>query len=522
MRKSIIFCLVVMMLTTVLLAQNPNETPAWEVTLPADKTARSNITVQNRCKKKHKFEIKSVDVPFLEISQLEVKVKGGRNKNVPVRFNTAGLLPKIYEGKVLVICKTCKKEPTCSQDRETLPVVLTVPGKPKEVSPIAVADSKVTGKEKDPCEKIRNRCNDLLKIANAKQLVADNERAKASVARTAADDAEKKAKTAEKDARQAEMLADIKPPSGRGSVNGGQEYTTADSAYLEIMNAQVVADYQAGKISVDEHQKRLKENTIEKARKERIKNEARLKKEAKAARKKADLARAAANKAKSAADKADRIAADAQAKADLARKAYEECVKKAKNECNELKKKIAEAARKAEEARIFAEAEKKRKAAEAARIAAEEQRRQEAAAASAAAAERRRLATERRLQRQREILQTIYRQMYELGFIGGSEIDENNGFLKFLPKFAQNSPQETIDRGSIPDDALEAFENMKLVRNPCGDNILKLKSWTKLEKMVNPRTGKDYTDNQAQRALNEMCRLLRRLGARQDALKKLR
>lgn len=513
--------ILVLLLCLPIVAQKPpEEKPAWNVTLKTNMRVGSTLTAQNRCKKKHKFEILLENLSFLEISQMEFEVKGGKNKIIPVLFNTTGLSPAVYKGNVIVKCRNCNKEPTCTQDREILPVILTVTGIPKKVSIATVSSSAGQGKSKDPCEKLRNKCDNLLKIANAKKAVADARQAEADKARGEANKAEKNAKDLEEKAKQAAALAEVKPPTGRGSVDGGQEYTTADSAYLAQMNAQVVADYQSGKISVEEHQKRLKENTIEKARKERIKNEARLKREAKAAKKKAADARTAADKAKGAADAAQKIADAANAEADVARKAYEECVKKANDECNKLKLQIAAAARKAEEARLYAEAEKKRKAAEAARLATEERKRKEAAAIQAAAEEKRRIATETRIQKQREILRTIYRQMYRLGFIAGSEIDENRVYLNLLSKFVENPPQKTVEEGLLPDEVLEAFRNMKLVRNPCGNNIVKQRAWKQLETMINPRTGRRYTDNEAQRALNEMCRLLRRLGARQDALNK--
>ena len=118
------------------------------------------------------------------------------------------------------------------------------------------------------------------------------------------------------------------------------------------------------------------------------------------------------------------------------------------------------------------------------------------------------------------ILRTLYRQMYELGFISSDEIDENTVYIGLLPKFAANPVAETVEAGLIPQDVLDAFQEMSLIRNPCGDRNVKLRAWEKLQTMTNPRTGRKYTLNQAQRVLNEMCRMMRRLGSRQDALKK--
>ncbi len=497
--------------------QSSEGTPAWNVALAPNTRAPSNIVVQNRCKKKHDFEIRPENVPFLEITETEVSVKGGKNFTVPVFFDTSNIPAGTHEGKVLVICKSCSREATCTQDRETLPVILTIPGSPAALTTVNTGASNL----QDPCEKLRKNCDDLLKIALAKEADADAKKNTADQSQAAVIKAEKDATDAENAAAAAEALAVFPPPSGRGSVDGGQEYTTADSAYLEKMNADLASDWRSGKINASEYESKLKENNIEKARNERIKNEAKLKNDAEEARKKANDARKAADKAKSDAAIAKGIYDAANAAADAARKAYEDCIQKADDDCNKMKAAAEEKRKKDEAAKAQAEVERRRKEADEARITSEAKSQAEEATRRRAADDEREQAAEKRLQRLRELQRELFRQMYELGFITGSEIDENRTVLGFLGQFSELTAAQTVENGRIPKVALDVIKELKLVRNPCGNNTLKQRAWLKLETMKNPRTGNPYTPNEAQNVLSEMCRMLERLGSRQDELKKI-
>lgn len=524
MPKFFVFFIIAFIFSGAVLAQQTNEKPAWNVTLESDRTARSNITVQNRCKKTHNFEIKLQNISFLEIEQTEVKVKGGKDKIVPVMFNTTGLTPRIYEGTVLVICLSCSKEPTCTQDRETLPVVLKIPGNSNAnpaADQIKTSTSTAASNESiDPCEKLRKNCDKLLRIAENKETEADAKQTAADNARDAFNKADTAAKDLEKAAGDAEELADIKPPTGRGSVDGGQEYTTADSAYLEQMNAQVNADYQSGKISVEEHQKRLKENTIEKARKERIKNEARLKKEAKEARDKADKARAEADKAKAAADAAQNEADKAKAEAEKARKAYEDCIKKAEDECEKIKKQI-------EEKRLQAEAEKKKKEEAEAKTAAEERRKKETAERNAAAEANRLKAADAARKKQRERTEYLVNNIKTLGLINSRGFDSDvPGVWQWLPDFLETPVSMLVEKkvnAPIPLDTLRAIGGLYGIAasllDPCTALGMR-KTVERLEEMTNPYTKAKYTNNQALDKTRDMCTLLRRLKAKLEAYNK--
>jgi len=117
--------------------QQPTQTAAWDVTLKTNTVADSTLTVVNRCKQDHQFQIQSTNVPFLHFSSTQVKVKGGNTQLVAVKFDTRNVAPGVYQGTVLVICQSCKGESTCMQDREVLPVTLRVTGDSPASGPAA-------------------------------------------------------------------------------------------------------------------------------------------------------------------------------------------------------------------------------------------------------------------------------------------------------------------------------------------------------------------------------------------------
>jgi hypothetical protein len=112
------------------IAQQPPPSAPWNVTMQTNTVADSNLTVVNRCKKNHQFQIQTQNVPFLQLSANQANVKGGQNQVLPVKFDTRNLAPGVHQGTVLVLCRTCGSEPTCTQDREVLQVNLTVTGEP--------------------------------------------------------------------------------------------------------------------------------------------------------------------------------------------------------------------------------------------------------------------------------------------------------------------------------------------------------------------------------------------------------
>jgi|GEM_PF-7092495 len=92
--------------------------------------ADSTLSVVNRCKQNHQFQIQTHNVPFLQVSANQANVKGGATQVIPVKLDTRNMAPGVYQGQVLVICVSCKSETTCTQDREVLQVNLRVTGDP--------------------------------------------------------------------------------------------------------------------------------------------------------------------------------------------------------------------------------------------------------------------------------------------------------------------------------------------------------------------------------------------------------
>jgi len=99
----------------------------WDMKLAPNTWAKSTLTVKNQCKQQHSFTITLENVPYLRfLAELTVIVPGHSSRDLPVTFDSAGLKPGEYKGTILVKCNTCRKESTCHQDRETIPVRLTV------------------------------------------------------------------------------------------------------------------------------------------------------------------------------------------------------------------------------------------------------------------------------------------------------------------------------------------------------------------------------------------------------------
>ncbi len=119
--------------------QGSEEKAAWNVTLKPDFQATSNLDIHNECKRTHTFNITPVDVPFLQLlAKPQATVPGHSSQALPVRFDTTGMALGQYQGTVLVKCETCRKEPTCHQDRSVLPVHLTIFAPPETtVTPAA-------------------------------------------------------------------------------------------------------------------------------------------------------------------------------------------------------------------------------------------------------------------------------------------------------------------------------------------------------------------------------------------------
>ena len=98
-----------------LAAQAAQEKAAWDVTLKPEVQARSELEIENRCKRTHSFQVTKENLDFLEFQgEPRVTVPGHSSKTLPVRFNTDGMAGGEYRGNVVVKCLTCASEPTCT------------------------------------------------------------------------------------------------------------------------------------------------------------------------------------------------------------------------------------------------------------------------------------------------------------------------------------------------------------------------------------------------------------------------
>lgn len=495
MRRSTLLILALFVLGLNLYAQKSTEKPAWKFSMQTNTTARSNLTVQNRCSQNHNFQIQPQNVPFLTLSQNQVSVGGGANKDVPVTFNTANMQPKTYRGQLLVICMTCSSEPTCTQDREVLPVIVTVTAPPKSSS------------KKNPCKDLKKKCDGLLVAWRKAASKAADLQTEANTERSEANKAETKAGKAEEKTRIAEEAAADEESAYRAKVND-KEFHSNDIAYMELMRADNLAAYQSGNISAGEYQRRAKEITPSKARAERLKNKKRLKKEAKKARKEADKKRKAADKAKAKADAAQKKATDAKAVSDSAKKAYEDCIKKVKDECDKIKAEQAKAAaekKKREEAEAIAKAEEARRA---------------------AAAQKQKEAKEARAKAKKEHREYLLDNIKKLGLIDSRAMSKVPGIWDWLPDILETPVSVLLEQQAgvpIPTDTLKALGGLygiigKML-DPC-TKAGKEKTIERLQEMINPKTGKKYTWGEALKKTDDMCKLLGELRGKLAALKK--
>jgi beta-glucanase (GH16 family) len=121
----------------------------WRVEVEEGKSARSTLTINNRCSAPHLFRIKS-EAGFLRFEQAtdSVLIEAGSSKRLVVRLDAAGLKGKTHRGKVVVECIDCKKEPGCNQNRDELPVEMIVIG-PRPIATPPVPDS-IKGRVVDP------------------------------------------------------------------------------------------------------------------------------------------------------------------------------------------------------------------------------------------------------------------------------------------------------------------------------------------------------------------------------------
>ncbi|MFZ0751625.1 MAG: hypothetical protein WAM70_19855, partial [Pyrinomonadaceae bacterium] len=488
----------------------------------------------------------------------QANVKGGQTQVVPVKFDTRNLELGVYKGQVLVNCVSCKSEPTCTQDREVLQVVLTVtaappgagqppgpqppgsgqppgtsgaPTTPTNVPPTTQPPTAGTPSQtptqggnpgtpllpivptsnQDPCAALKEDCEKLRLIAQEKQAAAD-------AAQKEADDAKARAEQAERDAKAAKEAADkaaraAQPNSGGKITADGETFDQADSEWLDKKRDALFGEWQAGKISAEEHQKQREAlsgaDALRKAREERLAKEAELKKEAEKAKAAADQARAAADKAKADADAAQKKADTAKKEADAARKKLDDCEKKVKEECRKLEE--AKAAADAKAAAAAAAAEKKRKE-----------------------DEERRLTAEKNAKERQEHLAYLIDNINKLELIKYSlDYKDIPGATDFFFDFVQKVTGRTVrdflqsvtgSIGEIPEDYIKligvSYKNLGVLLNPCTEGGRRATE-ARLMGMTNPKTRKNYTEDEAREKTWQMCEVLRDFKSKIEELHRL-
>lgn len=359
---------------------------AWNVEIAQNTTASSNLTVINQCRSSHQFKLQRQNLPFLTLAQEQLQVVGGQTVIVPARFDTVGLGVGPHQGQLVIDCLTCKNEVGCSQDKDVLNVVVNVTSppaptvkptpKPSPTSggttfngpprmteqPTWQLNARNTGLLFDGfvasgCVNLAGDCEKLRQKAAELEAAAVEAQKKADAAQKAADDAEAAANKAKADAQKAADAA--KPANSGGSITSdGETFDGADCAWLEEKKKKLFEDWQAGRITAEQHQAKRAElsgtDALRKAREERLANEAQLKKEAENARAAADKARRDAEKERTDAATAQKAADDAKAAADNALEEYKKCLKAIEDECARI---AAEKKKKDDQARTAAAAQ---------------------------------------------------------------------------------------------------------------------------------------------------------------------
>jgi hypothetical protein len=108
----------------------------WRLELEEGKTARSTLTIKNRCSEPHLFRVKG-NVKYLQFEQPpdSVLIAAGSNSQLGVRFDATRLKRKLYRSEVIIECRDCKGS-KCTQDRDKVPVELNVVGPTSKPTPL--------------------------------------------------------------------------------------------------------------------------------------------------------------------------------------------------------------------------------------------------------------------------------------------------------------------------------------------------------------------------------------------------
>jgi subtilisin family serine protease len=100
----------------------------WRFTVKQNQVASSNITADNICRHRHRFEIDSQQLPpFVHlVNESSADVESHSKHVFPVKFDSTGLKAGEYQGLVMINCLDCKRENGCTVDRQVLHIYMTV------------------------------------------------------------------------------------------------------------------------------------------------------------------------------------------------------------------------------------------------------------------------------------------------------------------------------------------------------------------------------------------------------------
>jgi len=351
---------------------------------------------------------------------------------------------------------------------------------------------------KKPCDELLADLNDKIALSDEAQKTYDTDKLEADKLKKLSDKLKSQAKKAEKDASPADESETI--------TYEGYTYKLADSRLLKVLRDDAYQDYKDGNTDANKYEKRLNELSGKKALKEVEKNRKELEKKleeiAKKTKEEADAAKISYDKAAAKAKASEEINKQRLTDVWAAQRAYDECIKNAKDKCD---KALAEKTKKnLEEKKAIEHAEQLK------------------------IAEEKRLASISRIkEKRREHTKYLLDNIKELGLIGSSGIIEVPGVWDWLPDFMENPVGNFVEDRTfnpIPTDVIKAlggiYNLVGILFNPCIPAGYR-KTIERLEEMTNPYTNRKYTDKEAMKKTEEMCSLLKRLKTKSLKLKEL-
>jgi hypothetical protein len=153
---SLLLCLLGFVLLSIVLPEAPvtaQQTPTTKqqsgfvYELAEGETVNGTVNITNRCKAPHNFRIRE-EIKYLSFQESteSILIAPGPPKPLNVKFDATGLKPKVYKDELIVECLNCKKEKGCIQDKDKIPVQLTVKPKP----PVDGSSGSIMGRVVDP------------------------------------------------------------------------------------------------------------------------------------------------------------------------------------------------------------------------------------------------------------------------------------------------------------------------------------------------------------------------------------